>query len=465
MKRSALIAGLLGLLSLAVPAASQQNLLPQLSLDAAGACRQLSVRDRDSNAMVPMGCLSGGKWRLPPNGLAPLPEGETTLGGAFASRQKVFRYDPRVYGATCNGSGAGDDNGIASVLSAIQAIGGGALLIPGKCVISQPKTVTGVPVAVVGDGLAVSQLIGSASFPAGNKFLLRIDIMNGSDGTVSVNGVSFRTLQAEVASGLEIEAIQSNLEERVQISHTEFRGVDPGAHGFAYGIRLRNVNTPKVSNVTITGRQSGGGGPAALTNMDACFDIVNTLPGMTNYVFSDTRCNAAKRAYSVAGYMEGLYCGRCINVAVGYGWYMRPGQQTPLVNIFSSHTDFFNAAVDIADFTQGAYYGNLFYHRADSTANGVCYQMLRVKESQILGGECVNYADTTSLVGVQWSASNDNIVGDMILSKVNTGIVNLNGSAGNVYRRGRWINVPSGAGEHGNGGDNSNVCIGYNAAC
>ena len=465
MLRPVLIAGLLGFPWFVVPVASQQNLLPQLSLDAAGACRQLSVRDRDTDALVPMGCLSAGKWRLPSNGVTVLPEGEATLGNAFASRQKVFRFDPRVYGATCNGSGVGDDDGLATALSALQAVGGGALLLPGRCVISQPKTLTGVPIAIVGDGLAVSQLVGSASFPTGGRFLLRIDIRNGSDATVSVSGVSFRTLQAENANGLQIEAVQSNLEERVQISHTEFRGVDPGLHGFSYGVQFKNVNTPKVSNVTVTGRQSANGGPASLTNMDVCFDIANTLPGMTNYVFSDTRCNAAKRAYNLSGYMEGLYCGRCINVAVGFGWFLRPGVQTPLINIFSSHTDFFNAAVDIADFTQGAYYGNLFYHRADATANGVCYQMERVKESQILGGECVNYANATSLAAVVWSASSDNIVGDMILSKVNTGVVNLNGSTGNVYRRGRWINVPAGAGEHGNGGDRANVCIGYNAAC
>jgi len=426
--------------------------------------RAIILPDNDQGSV---GDTSGMSVRLTPGPL--LPGGYLKIPEAFAQiqarTQRVFRFDPRVYGATCNGNGTGDDPGFNGAIAALQTAGGGALLIPGKWVISQPKTVTGVPVAVVGDGLAVSQLIGSDSFPAGNKFLLRIDIMNGSDGTVSVNGVSFRTLQAEVASGLEIEAIQSNLEERVQISHTEFRGVDPGQHGFNNGLRLRNVNTPKVSNVTVTGRQSSSGGPAGLTNMDVCFDIVNTLPGMTNYVFSDTRCNAAKRAYNLSGYMEGLYCGRCINVAVGFGWFLRPGQQTPLINIFSSHTDFFNAAVDITDITQGAYYGNLFYHRADATTNGVCYQMTRVKESQVLGGECVNYADTTSLVGVAWSASSDNIVGDMILSKVDTGVTNLGGSTGNVYRRGRWINVKQGAREHGNGGDSSNVCIGYNAAC
>jgi len=465
MQRFALIAGFLGLLSLVAPAASQQNLLPQLSLDAAGACRQLSVRDRDSNALVPMGCLSAGKWRLPSSGLTTLPEGEATLGDAFASRQKVFRFDPRVYGATCNGSGTGDDKGINAAIAALQAAGGGTLHVPGKCVISRGKTVTGVPIVITGDGFGSSQLIGSASFTGGAPFLLRLDISGGSNLTATVTGVGFRTAQTEAVSALQIEGSVSGLEERAVVSDVEIRGTNVATAGFTYGLQLRNVNGPKVSRVTITGRQTGNG-PSGLTNMTACIDVVNTIGSMTNYAFSDVRCNAAKLGWNMNGYIEGVLCTRCFAIAVGTGWRARPGAIVPLLNISQSHADFFDAGVDVEQMAQGFYTANLFYHRSDSTGPGICYQMSNnSKQSSIIGGECYNASNATSLTGVNWNNTSDSLVSDVIFRGLAAGVTNTNGSTNNIYRRGILTENAPTFGEHGNGGSNTNICIGYNAAC
>lgn len=87
------------------------------------------------------------------------------------------------------------------------------------------------------------------------------------------------------------------------------------------------------------------------------------------------------------------------------------------------------------------------------------------KQSQAIGGEFYNASQTTTLTGVNWNKSSGNIVSDMIFSNVILGVSSTNGSVNYVYRRGIWGEVPSGAGEHGNGGSATNVCIGYNAAC
>ncbi|GJD51072.1 hypothetical protein OPKNFCMD_3823 [Methylobacterium crusticola] len=63
---------LLALAILTAPAAAQTFALPEIGLQASGACRQLAVRDRVSTAMVPIGCLDvvGPGFRLTPSGLA-----------------------------------------------------------------------------------------------------------------------------------------------------------------------------------------------------------------------------------------------------------------------------------------------------------------------------------------------------------------------------------------------------------
>ena len=71
-----LFLALLGLSGL-TPSASAQGLLPQFSIEASGACRQLSVRDRDGKTQAPLGCLSSGKWTLQPERLQILGPGST----------------------------------------------------------------------------------------------------------------------------------------------------------------------------------------------------------------------------------------------------------------------------------------------------------------------------------------------------------------------------------------------------
>ena len=138
---------------------------------------------------------------------------EATLSMQVGQRQLTFRFDPRSFGATCNGSGTGDDTGIASALNALKIAGGGALTIPGKCVISSPKAIAGVSFKLEGNGVGASQLIGSSSFGPSGAYLLSIDITAASDVTAEAANVGFRTAQSEVASALSITAAASGLEQ------------------------------------------------------------------------------------------------------------------------------------------------------------------------------------------------------------------------------------------------------------
>lgn len=319
------------------------------------------------------GDLSGGSVVLPSGPLLPagkrgLPDTLTALQGVM---QRVFRFDPRAYGASCNGSGIGDDSGLNSAIAALQFFGGGALLVPGQCVVSTGKIVSGVPVAVVGDGFGGGQLIASSSFAPTGGFLLRLDITNSSNYTAKVAGVGFRTYQKEAIGALQIEGSPSGLEERVTISDVEIRGADIGQHGFSYGMQLKNVNGPRVNRATITGRQTGNG-PTGLTFQTACIDIPKTAGAATNYAFSDVRCNAAQIGWNMNGYLEGVMCTRCVAVAVGNGFKARPGAIVPWLSISQSHIDFFNAGMDVEQFAQSMMTANLLYHRSDSTANGIC---------------------------------------------------------------------------------------------
>lgn len=97
---------------LVAPAASANAdsfTLPEIGLQSTGQCRDLAVRDRDSKAMVPLACLTGGKWRLTPD--------TTAIGAGSTARTLLDRFGERPsvldYGA--------DPTGVADSTAALTA--------------------------------------------------------------------------------------------------------------------------------------------------------------------------------------------------------------------------------------------------------------------------------------------------------------------------------------------------------
>lgn len=71
----ALVIAVLG--ACTAPSFAQPFTIPEIGLQTSGACRQFAVRDRESKAMVPVGCMSSGKGRLEPDSLQILGAGST----------------------------------------------------------------------------------------------------------------------------------------------------------------------------------------------------------------------------------------------------------------------------------------------------------------------------------------------------------------------------------------------------
>ncbi|EHP94861.1 hypothetical protein [Methylorubrum extorquens] len=148
---------LLLLLGGAIPALSQGYTLPEIGLQNSGACRQLAVRDRDSKAMVPLGCMSAGKWALTPDTLeirGPGSKGDASEMSARlrgSSKALAFRDDTSIghsvarFGAqgveTCAGNDAVDDSAaINAAIAYVSLLGGGKVTFPqsADCRVANP---------------------------------------------------------------------------------------------------------------------------------------------------------------------------------------------------------------------------------------------------------------------------------------------------------------------------------------
>lgn len=140
-----LFLALLGLSGL-TPSASAQGLLPQFSIEASGACRQLSVRDRDGKTQAPLGCLSSGKWTLQPERLQILGSGSIGDGSAFSVTPKDSAT-PRALSALLSGLpiNALDYVSLAAVNAQADVSGGFNAAAAAARAAKRPLTVPGIP--------------------------------------------------------------------------------------------------------------------------------------------------------------------------------------------------------------------------------------------------------------------------------------------------------------------------------
>ncbi|QIJ77125.1 hypothetical protein GU700_22665 [Methylobacterium sp. NI91] len=379
--RAVLVGMALAVASLvAAPVSAQTFTLPELGFQSSGTCRQLAVRDRDSKAMVPLGCMTSGKWQLTPDSLQITGTGSTgdtsgmsarvPNGAARTLAERAFdRISILDYGGRGNFDGsAGTDN--LAAWNAAAATGKCVYFPPGAYYFSAATPqVTNKTLCIKGDSVEASQIVFASAASGGFS-------ANQSDFRyqVHVSDISIKTLGNE--NGTALSAIWSDADatfnvnqRRMTISNVLLAGNSNQGQGWRRGIYAKNAQASSIQDFTFVGRTTatGPGGSqveADLTHADEGVFLDNGAFGTLGGYMTRVRITSAKSCvtiYSAQKSIEGVNFSQFDCGGAAKGINFDTFLDSPGLVVANGHISAFRCGICGKNFTQAQISSLLIY--------------------------------------------------------------------------------------------------------
>lgn len=308
--------------------------------------------------------------------------------------------DVRDFGAV--GDGVTDD--YAALQKAFETglseRGGIVFFPPGMYLCSGRICCEAKPVSVIGSGRGSSVIwfTGTDENSVGFHFHQQT-----FENTVEIRSLSLKTDQQESGDALTItyppqDCRRMRVQERVYLENINIVGMNIAQHGFRNGVVLKNVNSPFVVNVSVSGRQPSAG-MSNRTHTNACFSLdggsiqSGGIPVQSGFY----KCSGynARFGIHVTGAHEGLvvHGGNFVECGVGVyqnsssepssfddGMTLEDGGTRPGIWISDTHCNVFQAGVYLQNVLQGIINGLLVYKAPDSSEDCVGIRLSRCSD-------------------------------------------------------------------------------------
>jgi hypothetical protein len=386
---------------------------------------------------------------------APADEGRATVPGTWID---LAEHGVRADGVT------DDHAAIQRVFDeVVPATGAVVRFPPGVCRCSGRIVSRGRPLAVVGAGAGNSVVLFTGTDPDSVGFLFD---QQRFPNTLRVCDLGLWTDGQEAGDALTVaytpqDCMSMRVTERVTIQNVSIVGQDIARHGFRNGVVLRYVNSPLLSNVSVSGRQPRAG-MQNRTRTECCFKLVAGAVGESMPVQARLlTCSGYNARYGVnlIGAHEGLvvYAGNFVECAVGIaqncgpepGLFPEPeplpdGGTRPGVWITDTHCNVFVAGIYLQKVVQVFVKDCLIYKAPDAVEDCTAVRLSRCADVHVRNSMFVSHSRRGRFEGV--CAENGTVrcrVSDNTMEWCDTA-VRLGPGTGGIHV---WDNVVQGGGE------------------